>query len=241
MGRGGRGRLVVLGLLGLGLAAGGGVAASRWLFYGTGGPPGPDGPGRALEKLEVYGEVPDFALVERSGRRVTRADLVGRVWITDFIYTDCTETCPLQSAHMARLQAEFTGVPDLRLVSISVDPEHDTPEVLAAYAARYRADPERWLFLTGPKDAIYRLAIEGFRLGVTEAGLLPGELPAGPGRLFGPAPAWAHPQDRAPIMHSSRFVLMDRRARIRGYFQSTDPEALWRLRQGVRVLLRERS
>lgn len=227
MGR--RGRFVVLGLLGLGLAAVAGVAAARWLFSG---PAGTARPGPALERLEVYGEVPDFALIERSRRRIIRADLLGKVWIADFIYTDCAETCPLQSAQMARLQAEFAGTPDLRLVSISVDPEHDTPEVLAAYATRYRADPERWLFLTGPKEAIHRLAVEGFRLGVTEAGV---------GWLLGPAPAWAHPPDRAPIMHSSSFVLVDRRARIRGYFQGTDPEALWRLRQGVRVLLRERS
>lgn len=78
-----------------------------------------------LEKLDVYGEIPDFALAERSGRRITRADLLGKVWIANFIYTHCTDTCPLQTAQVARLQAEFAGEEDLRLVSISVDPERD--------------------------------------------------------------------------------------------------------------------
>jgi len=245
MGRGGRGRLLVVGLLGLGLAGVGVVAASRWLLPGPTGAPGPSGGRAELERLEVYGEVPDFALIERSGRRITRGDLLGKVWIANFVYTDCRETCPLQSAHLARLQAELRGEPDLRLVSITVDPEHDTPEVLAEYAARYRADPERWLFLTGPREVIHRLAIEGFRLGVADSALAPpgpaSALLARAGLLPGFAPAWAHPEDRAPIMHSSRFVLVDRRARIRGYFHGTDPDALWRLRQTVKVVLRERS
>ena len=244
MGRGGKkGRLLVVGLLLLGLSGVGVVAASRWLLPGPTGAPGPPGGRAELERLEVYGEVPDFALIERSGRRITRADLLGKVWITNFIYTDCTETCPLQSAHLARLQAELRGEPDLRLVSITVDPEHDTPEVLAEYAARYRADPGRWLFLTGRREVIYRLAIDGFRLGVADSALAPrgpaSALLARVGPLLGPAPAWAHPEDRAPIMHSSRFVVVDRRARIRGYFQSADPEALVRLRQSLRVLLKE--
>lgn len=236
-----RGRLVVVGLLGLGLAAVAGVATSRWFLpeqAGTSWGWRLPGSRRALEKLEVYGQVPDFELTERSGRRIILADLRGRVWIANFMYTNCTETCPLQSAHLARLQAEFAGEPDLRLVSITVDPKHDTPAVLAEYAGRYRADPERWLFLTGPKDAISRLAVEGFHLGVVGPS---SALPALLGRLLGPASAWAHTEDASgPIMHSSRFVLVDRAAWIRGYFDSSDPVALERLRHSVSALLRER-
>jgi len=124
----------------------------------------------ALEALAVYGRIPDFALIERSGRQITLADLRGKVWIVYFFYTECPDTCPLQSTRMAWLQDELAPEPDVRLVSISVDPEHDTPEVLVEYAARYGADPDRWLFLTGPKDAIYRLAIDGFHLGIVERG-----------------------------------------------------------------------
>lgn len=197
----------------------------------------------SLETLGVYGEVPDFVLTERTGRRVTLANLTGKVWVVNFFYTECTDTCPLQSAQMARLQADFAGEPDLRLVSISVDPEHDTPEVLSEYAGRFHADPEHWLFLTGPKNAIYRLAIEGFRLGVVDQGEKAQLGTDGDRAWLGPLAAWAHPvpnPERKPVIHSSRFVLVDRQAQIRGYYHGTDPESLERLRPNVRILLREK-
>lgn len=192
--------------------------------------------GGVLEGLGVYGEVPDFALTERSGRTVSRADLLGRVWVANFVYTQCRETCPLQSAQIARLQAEFESEEDLRLVSITVDPERDTPAVLARYAERYGADPARWWFLTGDKRAIYRLAQEGFRLGVVDPddqtqakGLLP---------WLAPAPAWATHGSKGLIMHSSRLVLLDRQARIRAYHLPDDEQSLERLRRNLGTLLR---
>jgi protein SCO1 len=191
----------------------------------------------ALETLGTYGEVPDFALTERSGRPVTRADLLGKVWLATFIYTQCTETCPLQSARVARLQAEFTAEPDLVLVSITVDPERDTPAVLAAYAQRYSADPSRWWFLTGAKRAIHRLAKEGFRLGVVDP-----DDPSQTGAIFRwlePAPAFATHGSKGLVMHSSRFVLVDRRSRIRAYHLPDDEASLDRLRRNLRTLLRE--
>ncbi len=229
------------------LAGAGGGLLAWWVvggrLAGTAGLGATSGtPAGVLETLEVYGAVPDFSLVERSGRRVTLADLRGKVWIANFFYTECTDTCPLQSAHMARLQANFAGEDGLRLVSITVDPEHDTAEVLSEYAARYRADPARWLFLTGPRDAIYRLAIQGFRLGVVDRGERAAR-PSGAERSWlQPAPAWAHPvpnPDRAPIIHSGRFALVDRQARIRGYYHGTDWASLERLKENVKILLRE--
>lgn len=166
-----RTRLLVTGLGLLGVA---GVLAVTWRSASA--PAEGDG---NLDTLADYGPVPNFAFVERSGRTVTLADLRGAVWLANFIYTQCTETCPLQSAEVARLQREFPGAPDLRFVSITVDPEHDTSATLAAYATRYGADPDRWLFLTGSKAAIYALAREGFRLGVIDAG-------ATEARRFGP-------------------------------------------------------
>ena len=191
-----------------------------------------------LEARGEYGEVPDFSLIERSGRRVTRADLLGRVWIANLIYTECKETCPLQSARMARLQGEFAGEEDLRLVSITVDPEHDAPAILARYAGRYGADAVRWLFLTGEKRAIYHLASEGFRLGVVD----PDDRAQGEGRLglVGPQPAFATHGSKGLVIHSSRFVLVDRQARIRAYHLPDDEQSLDRLRQNVRILLREK-
>jgi len=185
----------------------------------------------------VYGEVPNFTLTERSGRRVTRADLLGKVWIANFIYTQCTETCPLQSARLARFQAELAAEPHLRLVSITVDPEHDTLAVLVSYAERYGADPVRWLFLTGDKREIYHLAKEGFRLGVVD----PDDQAKGgrPLRWLEPAPALATHGSKGLIMHSPRLVLVDRQARIRAYHRPDDEPSLEHLRQNVRTVLRE--
>jgi len=189
---------------------------------------------RPGEALDVFGTVPDFSLIERSGRKVTREDLLGKVWITNFMFTHCLDTCPLQSAQLAKLQADFAEEKDLRLISITVDPERDTVLVLSKYAKRYGADLERWLFLTGEKSTIYRLALEGFRLSVVD--------PAQGVKswLFGPIPVLAHHGETGKqFIHSSRFVLVDREARIRGYYHSNDEEALQRLRANVRKLLRE--
>ena len=219
---------------GLGLAAWSGAAgwhhARRWWAS-------PELTEGALEALGDYGEVPDFALTERSGRRVTRGDLLGTVWLANFIYTQCTETCPLQSARVARLQAAFAREADLRFVSITVDPEHDTPAVLARYAERYAADPTRWLFLTGDKRVIYHVAKDGFRLGVVDSSD-PGRS-AGLSRWLAPAPAWASHGSQGLIMHSSRFVLVDRRAQVRAYHLPDDEASLARLQANLRELLRE--
>lgn len=203
-----------------------------WAPRGTGPVPAPEA---SADTLGDYGPVPEFSLIERSGRRVTLTDLRGTVWVTNFIYTECTETCPLQSLQLSRLQEEFAGSPDLRLVSITVDPEHDTPKVLARYAERYRADPRRWLFLTGPKGAIYALAKAGFKLGVQDASpsaRLPAAL-----SIFGPTPVFASHGSKGLILHSSRFVLVDRQGRIRAYHRTDDPESLASLSENLRALL----
>lgn len=192
-----------------------------------------------LEQLGDYGVVPDFALTERSGRRITRDELRGLVWVTDFIYTECRETCPTQSLEFAQLQREFAEAANLRLVSITVDPAHDTPAVLRRYAERYGAG-ERWWFLTGDKRDIYCLALEGFRLTVADPAAA--EAPVC-GRAWrpGPARAWSSHGSGGLVMHSARVVLVDRTARIRAYHLAVDPASVDRLRANVRVILAERS
>lgn len=171
--------------------------------------------------LPVHGSVPNFSLIERSGRTVDRQALLGKVWVVDLIYTRCSETCPLQSAEMAKLQAELATEPDFRLVSITIDPKHDTPRVLSRYANRFRADRDRWLFLTGEPEAIYRFAQEGLYLPVLD-------------------PREKTRVSSGRLVHSSRFVLVDRAGQIRGYYDSTERESLFRLRQEIRALLLER-
>jgi protein SCO1/2 len=225
-----RRRLLSFGAAVLGLALIGGVLASHWRQ------PKPLPAEGTVETLAYYGPVPDFRLTERGGSTVTLADLRGKVWLANFIYTECTETCPLQSLQVHRLQEEFAQARDLRFVSITVDPGHDTPEVLQRYADRYGADPERWLFLTGPKPAIQTLAKDGFKLGVSDA--TPAAKSSLPGRLLGPDPAFAS-HGSGLILHSSRFVLVDGEARIRAYHRTDDPDSLARLRENLRAMLAE--
>ena len=183
----------VLGLVGAILVAAGAVAvvAAR-------ARPGPEPP--------RLGSVPDFRLVERSGRPLSLADLRGRPWVADFIFTRCAGACPAMTARMARLRRDVP--PDVQFVSFTVDPAHDTPEVLARYAATFRAD-EGWLFVTGPAKDLYALSVAGFKLAAME--VPPGEQAAG---------------GDGPFLHSSKLVLVDGAGVIRGYYDSTDEAAM---------------
>jgi len=207
---------------------------------------------QAAHDLPHLWAVPDFALIERSGQSVTRADLLGKVWIASVIFTRCVEECPLVSNHMARLQATFAAEPDVRLVSITVDPAYDTPEVLTRYAQSFAAQPQRWLFLTGDKAVIYRLVREGFRLGlidpqesekssaVPEAARVRHAL----WQLLTPAAALAHPdvhphdEAQRAITHSARLVLVDRQSQVRHLYTIADQGILRRLPSDVRLILR---
>ena len=227
-------RVLVAGLL-LVLA---GIVVAAYQFWQTRSGRAPAGLGTPENAVfagqdRIYGAVPEFSFVERSGRQVRLSDLRGKVWIANFFYSQCTETCPIQTANMAALQNEFAREPDVRFVSISVDPEHDTPAFLSEYARRYNADPERWLFVTGVKDEIYRLASDGFRLGVAERPFEEEHVhPDGTVHIHKTAAG-------ERVMHSSRFVLVDRQARIRGYFRGNDADSLQRLRPAVKKLLAE--
>jgi len=178
----------------------------------------------AVQSVERYGDVPDFALVDRTGRTVTRRDFLDRVSVVDFFYTRCTDACPLQGAQMALLQARYAAARRFQLVSITVDPDHDDPAGLATYARSLGADPTRWLFLTGRREVIYRLAVDAFHLAVVAARRAP--FPS-VWASWQPAVALAHERTGEPriiqLAHGSQFAVVDRRARIVGYFDSFDP------------------
>lgn len=166
--------------------------------------------------LADFGALPDFELVERDGSTVTLESLRGKVWVADFVFTHCAGPCPLLSSKMSRLQKVVSDMDDVRLVSFSVDPERDTPEVLAEYSLRYNADPARWLFLTGQKEPLYRLVGEGFLLAVDDGG-----------------------PDAGLITHSTRFVLIDRQGHIRGYYDGAEPGTIEEIVPDIRLLLSE--
>ncbi len=172
-------------------------------------------PARAAQDLgDLAAKLGAFQLVERSGRQISEADFADRVCIVSFIFTRCQLSCPRISAVMKSLQPRLEGS-DVLLVSLSVDPEHDTPEVLAGYARGFEADPQRWWFLTGSRPLIHDLIQRRFKLSVME----------------NPAPE-ADSKAEA-IAHSDRLALVDR-GRLVGLFDSNEPAALGSLVEQAR-------
>jgi cytochrome oxidase Cu insertion factor (SCO1/SenC/PrrC family) len=180
------------------------------------------------------GPIGVFSLTERGGEAVSDETLRGKVWVACFVFVRCTGPCPQVTGTMARLQKELdlAGRPDLRLVTFTVDPERDGQKELQAYADSFRADRERWLFLTGPKKEIHQLLEQGFKVGVAEKP----EDEKKPGDEF---------------VHSTRLVVVDRRGHLRGYFDGMPPghgepeqrqfeDNLKALRRRVEALLAER-
>ncbi len=161
--------------------------------------------------LAVYGQAPDFSLTERSEKTLSKTDLLGTPWIADFIFTSCAGQCPLMSLEMQKLQKQFPAETGLRLVSFTVDPERDSPQVLSSYAERYGAEKERWFFLTGPLGETNRILKEFF--------LSPAEEPA---------------------MHSIRFILVDEKGQTRGYYDSSDTGAMEQLIHDTNLLLKQK-
>ncbi len=165
--------------------------------------------------VSSYGTVPGFQLINQSEQPFGLAQLTGKIWIADFIYTTCPGPCPMISGRMSELQKPLEKT-DVHLVSFSVDPEKDTPKVLRGYAEKLQAEPGRWDFLTGPKSAIYKLSHDGFKLAVSDGSDAQG----------------------IPV-HSTRMVLVDRNSLIRGYYDTTEPEAITKLLADTNHLLRE--
>ncbi len=177
----------------------------------------------ASGELPVYGQVAAFKLTERNGAEITPENFKGKIWIADFIFTRCAGICPMMSSRMRLLQEKLKSDPTVRLVSFSVDPEHDTPPVLSEYAKRFEADPNQWLFLTGDKNQIFQLSKQHFYLAV-------GEIP--PGEREAP--------DQS-VDHSSKFALVDAAGRIRGYYASEEGRSIDALVHDVERLKSEKS
>lgn len=158
--------------------------------------------------LPVYWQLPEFQLTAQSGRPFGSKSLEGSIWVADFIFTTCSGPCPRMSSQLRGVQTAVAAMPDVKLVSFTVDPLHDTPTVLAQYATRYRAEPGRWVFLTGDQSALQALCRKGFKLGDVDGSLV----------------------------HSTRFVLMDRHNRVRGFYATSDDAAVPRLLHDIRTL-----
>lgn len=174
--------------------------------------------GCSEEPLPELLPIGEFALVDQDGDEVSNADLRGKVWIVGFVFTSCPDVCPVLTTQMANLHRRIDSG-DVRFVSVSVDPEHDTPERLREYAARFRADTSRWSFLTTREPGSMRGVIErAFRQ------------PVGPRAEMG--------DGRYDILHAGRFMLVDQRGTLRGLYE-TDAEGLERLERDALRLVRE--
>lgn len=166
----------------------------------------------------VLNTLPEFRLTASTGESFGSRELAGSVWVANFIFTRCVSICPGLTEAMSRLDRRYAeaGI-DVRLVSVSVDPDHDTPEVLAAYGREHGIDPRRWTLLTGAQEPLRELVQQGFRtaMGIPEA----------TGNLV-------------DVAHSGKFVLVDGQGRIRGYYDS-DGEGLDELFHRARHVLDE--
>jgi protein SCO1/2 len=171
---------------------------------------------RAPASLPRLGPLAPFELTSEQGKPLRLDDLRGQVFAASFIFTRCQTICPVIVGKLGKLQAATADLgPAFRLVSFSVDPEHDTPAVLAAYAREHGADPRRWVFLTGSYEALERAVVDGFKE-VMERG-----------------------PDRSPesILHGSHVVLVDGAGQIRGYYDAADADCVARIAGDARALV----
>jgi protein SCO1/2 len=157
------------------------------------------------------GQVAPFQLTDQAGQSFDSQSLAGHVWVADFIYTTCPGPCPMMSSQMHQVQTRTAEIPDVRLVSFTVDPAHDTPPVLAEYSKHFKADPGRWRFLTGDQARLNDLGMNSFHLNSVDGSM----------------------------SHSTRFVLVDRRMRIRGYYSTSEDGFMPQLLHDIRQLERE--
>ena len=164
-----------------------------------------------VKELPEIGNIPQFEFTNSDGNIVTLDNLKGKVWVADFIFTTCTMACPMMTGNMNIVHKKFKKNDNVRLVSISVYPEFDTPEVLKNYASQYDADTEKWLFLTGKEDAVKDIIRDGFKIGDYED----------------------------IIFHSEKFALVDKKGIIRAYYNGMKSEDMKQLKKDINALLKQ--
>ena len=165
------------------------------------------------EPLPVIGSIPEFEFIDSEGRDIGLTNLKGKVWVADFIFTTCTMACPIMTGNMNTIHKKYKKNDDLRLVSISVYPEYDTPEVLKKYASQYKADTDTWHFLTGNESTVKEVIKDGFKIGDYED----------------------------IIFHSEKFALVDKNGMIRAYYNGMKTEDMKKLKRDIDNLLKQSS
>jgi protein SCO1/2 len=164
-------------------------------------------------ELPILGQVPEFQMTSQDGKPFDARSLAGHVWVADFIFTHCPGPCLRMSSQMHRVQTETASVPAIRLLSFTVDPARDTPPVLAEFASKYQPDAARWFFLTGSPETLQMLSRETFKLGDVDG----------------------------TMNHSTRFVLVDKRGRIRGIYGTQEGDPVGKVSSDALQLQKENS
>ncbi len=161
--------------------------------------------------LPDYGLIPQFTLVDSNGKPFDSQSLHGKVWVADFIYTNCPGPCPRMTSQMHQVEQQVNGFEDVRLVSFSVDPDRDTPAALTTFAHRFGGPTAQWYFLTGSPATLHLLARDVFKIG-----------------------------DLISVMdHSTKFMLVDKSGHLRGYYSSFDQEGIPTLLNDMKRLRKE--
>jgi protein SCO1 len=165
----------------------------------------------------VYHVIPDFKFTNQNGELTDSESLAGKILIVDYFFSTCPTICIKMTKNMASLQLKLKDehFQNVHLLSFTVNPEFDTPEVLLKYAEKNEADLNRWTFLTGQKEQLYELGVNGYRLPAQEDALAPGG-----------------------FLHSEYFVLVDQTKHIRGYYDGTDVNEMTRLLNDVKMLIK---
>ncbi len=172
------------------------------------------------DRMPVYSRVESFQLTNQLGTVSSFADVAGKVWIANIIFTRCPGPCPRMTERMAALQKSFPADSPIRFVTLTTDPTHDTSPVLKRFSERFGADPSRWFFMTGPMKEIAKLALEGLKLTALEKDA---DQRTSPDDLF---------------IHSTVFILVDQKGRVRGSFESLEPEFHDQVVSAVNALVR---
>lgn len=171
------------------------------------------GANKSRSALPSIKKAPTFSFINYDGRRISDKDLEGNIYIAEFFFSTCKGPCPIMNSNATVLQSEFASVPNFRIVSITVDPETDTPEQLKRYAQRYGAKKDRWYFLRGDKNVVCGVSADGFLMG----------------------------DEEDPMLHSTHFALVDAKGMIRGYYDALDNARVDSLRQAIRSLVQEKG
>lgn len=164
----------------------------------------------------IYHTIPAFSFTNQYGETVTEKDLDGKIYIADFFFTSCPTICPVMKKNMLTVYKSIREANDVAILSHTIDPSHDTPEVLLKYAGDLGLSGHQWLFLTGPKEEIYKIAQKSYFVAANEDGAEPGG-----------------------FIHSGAFTLVDREKRVRGVYDGTDEKRVKQLIEDISVLRKE--